>query len=116
MKRLAVVLCVVGLLAALPLSQSLQAKPPEGKPVKVDVLHRTDSAVVNAAGVSLIVGHMISVSENAVAAHLAHGDSLGAAPLDDAIGGWFGAMTWRQVADIWGLSTAGATHASFVLP
>lgn len=113
MKRLLVILTVVALVVALP---TLQAKPSGERPVKVDVLHATDSAVVNPAGVVLIVGHVINVSENAVDAHLAHGDSLVVTnELGDA-GPFNPNQTWADIAAIFGLNMAGATHAAFVLP
>ena len=70
MKRLLIVFCVVGFLAALPLSHSVLAGPPEDKPAKVLVCHITN---LNEAGTRL-VGHVIEISENALPAHCAHGD------------------------------------------
>ena len=119
MKRILIALCLVGLIIALPMNQDAFAGngKAKGPAPKVEILHATDSAVVNADGVSLVVGHVISVSENAVDAHLAHGDSLiVTADLDDAVGGWFGNMTWREVAEVWELNLNGATNAAFVLP
>ena len=116
MKRLIVVLCVAGLLAALPMSHLAFAGKTEGKPVKVDICHVTDSVVVNDAGVSLVVGHVINVSENAVDAHVAHGDILAINGLDDGPGGWFGDMTWAEIAEVWELNMAGANCAGFRLP
>ncbi len=111
MKRLIVVLCVVGFIVALPMSRLAFA----GKPVKVDICHVTDSVVVNAAGVSLVVGHVISVSENAVDAHLAHGDILAINDIDSA-GPFNPLQSWRDIAVIWDLNTAGANCAGFRLP
>lgn len=115
MKRLIVVLCVAGLLAALPMSHLAFAGKPEGKPVKVDICHVTDSVVVNAAGVSLVVGHVINVSENAVDAHVAHGDILAINDIDSA-GPFNPLQSWRDIAVIWNLNTAGANCAGFRLP
>jgi hypothetical protein len=113
MKRLIILLCVLVFIVALPLSHAIAGKGPAPK---VDICHATDSAVVNDAGVSLVVGHVINVSENAVAAHLAHGDTLAISGLDDGPGGWFGDMTWGEIADVWGLNTTKANCAGFVLP
>ena len=111
MKRLIILVCVVALLVALPMSHMAFA----AKKVKVDICHVTDSVVVNLAGVSLVVGHVINVSENAVAAHLAHGDILAINDIDSA-GPFNPNQTWRDIADIWGLSTAGANCAGFLVP
>ncbi|MHC4500605.1 MAG: hypothetical protein ACYS21_16020 [Planctomycetota bacterium] len=115
MKRLLIVLCVVGFLATLSLSHSVLAKPPEDKPAKVLVCHVTDSVVVNAADVSLVVGHVINVSENAVDAHVAHGDILAINDIDSA-GPFSPLQSWRDIAVIWNLNTAGANCAGFRLP
>ncbi len=109
MKRLIVVLCVVGFLAALPLSH-VAAKGPAPK---VDICHVTDSAVVNAAGVSVVVGHVITVSENSKDAHVAHGDILVINDIDSPSG--LG-PTWRFIADLFEVNTAGANCAGFRLP
>ena len=79
MKRLLILLCVVGFLTALPLSHVAVAKKP--KPVKVEICHATDS--VELPGIGFITGHVISVSENALDAHLAHGDAELYFPIDE---------------------------------
>ena len=109
MKRLIVVLCVVGFIVALPMSHLAFAGKPEGKPVKVDICHATDSAAMMSGG-TLIIGHVINVSENAVDAHLAHGDSLEINDIDDE-GPWAG-HSWRELAEWYELNTAGANCAA----
>ena len=113
MKRLIVVLCVAGLLAALSMSHLAFAgkpvNPNEEKLAKVDICHATDSAALQSGG-TLIVGHVINVSENAVDAHLAHGDSLEINDIDDE-GPWAG-HSWRELAEWYGLNTAGANCAA----
>jgi hypothetical protein len=69
MKRLLVLLLIVGFVVALPLSHLVLAKGPAPK---VEICHVTDSGSV--FGDTVVVGHVISVSENALDAHLAHGD------------------------------------------
>jgi len=110
MKRLIVVLLVAAFIIALPMSHSASA----AKKAKVDICHATDSFVVPSNGVTLIVGHVINVSESAVDAHLAHGDSLVINDIDD--GPVIYGLTWRQVAENVGLSTAGANCAAFLVP
>ena len=95
MKRLLVLLAIVGLVVALPLSHSVLAKGDKA-PAKVEICHATDSAALQSGG-TLIVGHVISVSERAVDAHLAHGDSLDINALGDP-GPWAG-HTWGQLAE-----------------
>ena len=109
MKRLIVVLCVVGFIVALPMSHLAFAGKPEEKPVKVDICHATDSGALQSGG-TLIIGHVINVSENAVDAHLAHGDSLEINDIDDE-GPWAG-HSWRELAEWYGLNTAGANCAA----
>jgi hypothetical protein len=114
MKRLTVLLCLVGFIVALPLSHSaMAAKKKGGPPAKVEICHVTDSTLwpYNTA-YTAVVGHMISVSENAVEAHLAHGDVLVDFdslrfffPLDDEL---------RQLAESVGLDTEGADCAALI--
>ena len=101
MKRFIVVLCVVGLLAVLMFSHEAFAKKKAKKsPVKVDICHATASTPLESGG-TLIIGHVITVSENAVPAHLAHGDSTDFGGLDDE-GAWAG-HTWGELAEWYGL-------------
>ena len=71
MKRLIIVVCVVGLLAALPMSHLAAAG--KGPAAKVWICHITGVGE-KGGGTPIFVGHYISVSENAEAAHCAHGD------------------------------------------
>ena len=73
MKRLLILLCVAGFLAALPLSHVAVAK----KPVKVEICHvNSANDIVDLGGpVVIAFGKVIEVSPNAVPAHEAHGDS-----------------------------------------
>ncbi|HUT11882.1 MAG TPA: hypothetical protein VMY42_15380 [Thermoguttaceae bacterium] len=85
MKRLLVLSVAVGFLAVLALSQSALGgqpadKPPE-KPAKVLICHVQERMVEvdEETGEETEVvtrAHVIEVSENAVEAHLAHGDLL----------------------------------------
>ncbi len=112
MKRLIILLCVVAFLVALPMSHMAFAKKAK---VKVDICHATDFKVgLGADGnVTLIVGHVINVSENAVAAHLAHGDSTVINDIDS--GPVYKNLTWRQVADNLGLDTTDANCAAYLV-
>ena len=101
MKRIALFLgvtAVVMLLASVAMA----------KQEKVDVCHVPPDNPANA--------HTINVSPNAVPDHLAHGDTLAIAGLDEGPGGWFGDMTWADIADVWELNMAGADCGAFVLP
>ena len=74
MKRLLILLCVAGFLAALPLSHVAVAKKP--KPVKVEICHVNSANDIVPFGPFVIAfGRVIEVSEKAVPAHEAHGDS-----------------------------------------
>ena len=77
MKRLIVVLCVAGLLAALSMSHLAMAAKPEEKPAKVAICHvnSANDVLVDLWGGVAAFGRVIEVPENAVAAHEAHGDS-----------------------------------------
>ena len=80
MKRLIVVLCVAGLLAALPLSHLVAARPAP----KVEICHITPNYAPSVPfqwifpnnWVVAHYGHIISVSENAAQAHYDHGDPV----------------------------------------
>ena len=74
MKRLLILLCVVGLLAALPMSHLALAGKPEAKPAKVKLCHITNVEYDVDDNVVLEEGHVIHVSVNAEPAHRAHGD------------------------------------------
>jgi len=116
MKRMLILLCLVGLIVAVPLSHSaFAAKKKKAKKkdpnVKVSICHATDSFDVPTNGWTQIVGHVITVSENAVDAHLAHGDSTVINSLDDSC--IFG-LTWGQVAENNGLDMAGVNCSAFV--
>lgn len=86
--------------------------------VKVDICHATDSFDVLANEFTLVIGHTINVSENALSAHLAHGDfeyteNFG---ITDQPGGWFGNLTWRQIAENNGLNVSDEVNcAGFVI-
>ncbi len=69
MKRLLILLCVVGLLAAIPLSHMAMAAPA----AKVKICHITGTGF-NSGGKPVFVGHVVEVSASAVPAHCAHGD------------------------------------------
>jgi hypothetical protein len=115
MKRLTVLLCLVGFIVALPLSHSaMAAKKKKGAPpAKVEICHVTDSTLwPHSAGYMAVVGRVISVSKNAVDAHLAHGDFLVDLdnsrfffPLDDYV---------RGLAEAAGLDTEGADFGALI--
>lgn len=110
MKRFIVVLCVVGLLAALTFSHEAFAgkkKPIKVKLPKVDICHITASTPLMIGG-TLVIGHVINVSENAIPAHLDHGDVLDFDDIDNP-GPW---ETWRELAEWYGLNTKGADCAA----
>jgi len=90
MKRLGVLLLVVGLLAALPLGNAALAKKGE-KPQKVKICHviaANDEIPFQIWGITgtLYFGKEITVAPEAVDAHLAHGDSLKYVPPETAAG------------------------------
>ena len=77
MKRLLILLCVAGLLATIPLSHvAVAAKKKAKKKVpNVSICHLNSANDVVVLGTLVIAyGRVIEVSENAVAAHEAHGD------------------------------------------
>lgn len=76
MKRLLILLCVAGLLAAIPLSHVAVAAKKTGQPPKVAICHlNSANDVVVLEELVIAYGRVIEVSENAVAVHEAHGDS-----------------------------------------
>ena len=113
MKHLIVVLCVVGFIVALPTSHVAFAK----KADKVLICHVTDMFDIPQNEFTLVVGHVIEVSSNALEAHLAHGDILNPDPVlnDIDYGPVIFGLTWRQIAENVGLNTAGADCAGFIL-
>ncbi|MEJ2702725.1 MAG: hypothetical protein P8Z79_09825, partial [Sedimentisphaerales bacterium] len=76
MKRLFIMLCVAGVLAAVPLCNVASAA--KKAPAKVEICHvnSANDVVYIEGGAAIVFGRVIEVSENAVDAHLAHGDSL----------------------------------------
>lgn len=118
-KRLLGLFAVAAIVLVLTQSHSLslaakkkKAAKKKGPPAaaKVDICHATDSADLPDGG-TLIVGHVINVSENAVDAHLNHGDSLSFSGLDD-LGP--GGLPWGEVAESYGLNLAGANCAALL--
>ncbi len=80
MKRLLIMLCLVAFLVALPMSHSAFAK----KPAKVEICHvNSANDILDLGTVVITFGKVIEVSENAVEAHLAHGDSTTFFPMDE---------------------------------
>ncbi len=75
MKRLIVVLCVLGFIVALPMLHSASAARPEPK---VPICHvNSGNDILELDGVLYIFGKEIEVSENAVETHVTqHGDSV----------------------------------------
>jgi|GEM_PF-5209647 len=79
MKRLLILLCVAGLLAALPMSHLALAGKPEEKPAKVVICHLNGANPTVNDGThpgTWYFGRRIEVAESAVEAHLAHGDAV----------------------------------------
>ncbi|HUS73482.1 MAG TPA: hypothetical protein VMY06_10495 [Sedimentisphaerales bacterium] len=77
MKRLLIVVCVAGFIAALPLSHSAMAKP-KAKVAICHIIAANDVIPFSFQGpptVLLYFGKEISVAPAAVPAHEAHGDS-----------------------------------------
>ena len=73
MKRVLVAVCVAGFVLAIPLSRAAFAAPK----AKVAICHvNSANGVFSWFGSTMAFGREIEVSENAVADHLAHGDSL----------------------------------------
>lgn len=81
MKRLLILFCVAGLLAALSLSHVATAAKPE---TKVAICHvNSANDILDLGGVVIAFGKVIEVSENAVDTHVTqHGDSTQYVPLD----------------------------------
>jgi len=79
MKRSIILLCVAGLLAALPMSHLALAGKPEEMPAKVAICHVNSANDTVRDGTNpgtWYFGRMIEVAESAVEAHLAHGDAI----------------------------------------
>lgn len=110
MRRSFVLFGVVALCLALSVSHNALAGK-KGPAPKVDICHVTDSIDIG-NGWTLVVGHVINVSENAIDAHLAHGDTLIYDDIDN--GPIIFGLTWRQIAENLGLNTSGADSAAFV--
>ena len=86
MKRLLVMLCVAGVIAAIPLCNVATAAKKE---TKVAICHVNSANDVVVLGDSVFVfGRIIEVPETAVEAHLAHGDSTDFVTLTE---------TWRYI-------------------
>jgi hypothetical protein len=82
MKRLLILFCVTGLLAALALSHVATAARPEPKVLICHVNSANDILDLGPCGV-LVFGKVIEVSENAVDTHVTqHGDSTEYCDLD----------------------------------
>ena len=68
-----------------------------------------DSLTLLMTGGAIVVGHVITVSEKAVPAHRAHGDSEVFYGLDTTEGSpW---LTWRALAEWYGVDLEGANCA-----
>lgn len=82
MKRVIVIAAVLALLFGLPMSHFAFAG--KGPAAKVDICHvnSANDVLELEDGFVVTFGKVISVSENAVAAHEAHGDSTDFADLD----------------------------------
>jgi len=93
MKRGLVMLCVVGIIAAIPLCTVATAAKKETK-VAICHVNSANDVVDLGGGVALVFGKIIEVPEAAVEAHLAHGDSREFIPLTedlrDELEGFFG--------------------------
>jgi len=108
MKKLAGILAGGALLlSALPVLA--------GKASKVEICHTTDSLDVLQNEFTTVVGHRINISENALAAHQAHGDLVFTDDNDIEYGPVIFGLTWRQVANNLGLNLEGVNCAGFVL-
>lgn len=81
---------------------------------KVKLCHLTDWVDIPYNDLTLAVGHVISVSKNAARAHESHNDfefdpALG---IDEPSG--LGSLTWREVAENWGLNLDSVECACFI--
>ena len=75
MKRVLVMLCVVGMMAAIPLCDVATAAKKAKEP-KVEICHvNSANDVIDLGYLTLVFGRVIEVPASAVEAHLAHGDS-----------------------------------------
>jgi len=113
MKKLLFVSLALAFVLAMFVPQAM------AKGEKVEICHVTDYSDVTQNEYTMVVGHWISVSVNALPAHLAHGDfefNPEAEPGNDIDDGpiIFG-LTWSQIAANLGLSLAGADCAGFVI-
>lgn len=92
MKRILVVLILVGIIVGLPMSLALAGKGPAPK---VDICHITPNYGTSAPfmffGNDVVAnyGHIISVSENAAEAHYAHGDPVPVFPTEGDGVDWY---------------------------
>jgi hypothetical protein len=74
LKRLLILFCVAGMLAAIPLSHVATAAKPE---TKVAICHvNSANDILDLGSIVIVFGKVIEVSENAVETHVTqHGDS-----------------------------------------
>ena len=116
-------LCVVGLFAAVISSHEAfgEKKKKPAKKNKKEVLHVTMEKMIERPlqsqpgpepepGDILLIGHVVTVAPEAVAGHLAHGDTLDFEDIDSE-SPWQG-LTWRQLAEWNQMDTEGADAAA----
>ena len=108
MKRFLVLLAMVAMLLAAPMAHLASAKPIKKK---VDICHvnsANDIILVPKRGL-VAFGKVISVSENAVPAHVAHGDSavFFSLPLDEEL---------RDLAKFLGIKNADCFFVKLPVP
>jgi hypothetical protein len=82
---------------------------------KVEYCHLTDWVKIPQNEWTLAVGHVISMSKNAARSHKSHNDFeynpvFG---IDEPSG--IGPLTWREVAEVWGLDLDGVECAGFLV-
>ncbi|UCF16093.1 MAG: hypothetical protein JSW59_01260 [Phycisphaerales bacterium] len=82
MKRLIVVLCVVGFIVALPLLHLAMANPPQGR---TWICHVTNVEILK-PGYVLKEGRLIYLPGEAEAVHMAHGDFYPYLAIDSHVG------------------------------
>ncbi len=108
MKRLLCLAVVAAFVAGLSLSHMAMGAR---KAPKVDICHVTASTRLDEGG-TLYIGHVVNVSDNAVHAHLQHGDSLRFVDIDSlASPAQPDPLSWREVAELNGLHTGGCNCA-----